>query len=204
MGEDAHPTWTGALEKVIKREAEEAEALHWLHHHASLWCGRRNDMLQIPGIIIASATGFLSATSELLPPVAVGALSLGVGVLGTLNSYFKYSQRAEAHRMIAQMYLKVYKNIQTELALPPKQRTGAESLLADLRDRLAPISETAPPLPEASVKAFQAKFKELKSAVPIVANGIDPVEIYSGPAEPSPTPPPFQLAEPRPVIRIAV
>ena len=107
--------------------------------------------------------------------------------------------------MIAQMYLKVYKNIQLELALPPKQRTGAEPLLADLRDRLARISETAPTLPEASIKAFQTKFKEIRSAVPIVANGIDPVEIYVGPAEPLPTPP-IQLAppSPRPNVRVEV
>ena len=175
-GESA-PTWSAALEKVVKREAEEAAAHHWLHEHASRWTGRRNDVLQIPSIILATVTGFISATAD-APPVVVGALSLIVGTLNTLNSYFKFSQRSEAHRIIAQLYLKVYKNIQTELALPFEQRTPAEKLLADLRERMARIAETAPILPAASIAAFKGKFPEPKTAVPIVANGIEPVEIF--------------------------
>lgn len=183
------------MEAVVKREAEEAEVNHWLHHHASLWSSRRNDLLQIPSIILATITGFASATSE-VPPVIIGTCSLVVGVLNTLNSYFKFSQRSEGHRIISQLYLKLYKNIQTELALPINQRTPAEILLKDLRDKMARISETAPVLPESVVASFKEKFKGIKSAVPIVANGIDPIEIYRAPE--------IKIDTPRPVVRIQI
>ena len=48
-----------------------------------------------------------------------------VGVFNTINSYYKFSQRAEAHKITAQLYFKMYKNIETELALPIHQRTDA-------------------------------------------------------------------------------
>jgi len=176
----AHALWSGALEKVVKREAEEAEASHWLHNHASRWAGVRNDWLTVPSIILATATGFLAATDS-TPPVITGVMTLIVGILNTLNSYFRFSQRTEGHRIISQLYLKVFKNIQTELALPVAQRTPAADLLADLREKMARVGENAPVLPEATILAFKEKFKNIQSAVPIIANGIDPISIYEEP-----------------------
>lgn len=182
MSEEEVPDaeWNPALESIIKKEGEHAQSFFWLHDRATRWAARRNDFLQIPSIILASVTGFLSATSELLPPVAIGALTLTVGVLGTLNSYYRFSQRSEGHRITAQLYLKLYKNLEVELSLPREQRTPAEALLKDLRDKMSKISETAPQLPEAVKDAYRQSFKEPATAVPIVVNGLDPIAIFSG------------------------
>jgi hypothetical protein len=181
-----HAEWNSALELVVKREAEEAEALHWLHHHASRWAGVRTDVLTVPSIILATVTGFLSG-ADAMPSLYTGIMTLVVGILNTLNSYFRFSQRSEGHKIISVLYLKVFKNIQTELALPISQRTPASALLSDLREKMARISETAPPLPEASIGAFKQKFKHPLIAVPIIANGLDPVSIYSSAPMETPT-----------------
>jgi len=170
--------WNDALEQVIKKDAEECACLFWLHNAASIWATRRNDGIQIPSIVIATITGFFSATSNLVPPIAIGALSVFVGILGTLNSYYKFSQRAEGHRIVALWYLKSYKNLESQLALPVTQRAPAGALLKELKTEIARVSETAPAIPEAIINKFKTQFKDGPVHKPIVANGLDPVKVW--------------------------
>ena len=178
MEDEPHPEWNSALEQVIQKEGEQCEALYWLHHHASLWAARRNDGLQIPAIILATITGFFSATSDMVPPVVIGAASVFVGILGTVGNYYKFSQRAEGHRIASLLYHKTYKRIETELSLPISQRTQAENLLAELRGEMSRVSETAPIVPEAIIAKFKAQFPETQTSRPIIANGLDPIKIF--------------------------
>jgi len=169
--------WNRDLEQVVKRDAEQCQSLYWMHNRASNWALTRNDGIQIPAIILASATGFLSATSVLVPPMGIGAMALTVGLLNTVNSYFKFSQRSEAHRMTAQLYMKAYKIIETELALPIHQRENALKILSDLRETMSRISEIAPLLPSAIIDTYNKTFKESPVAKPIIANGLTSITV---------------------------
>lgn len=188
--EDAepHPEWNTALETVIKKEGEQAEGLYWLHNQAAVWAQKRNDRITIPAIILATLTGFFSATNDMIPPLAIGGASVLVGILNTVNSYFKFSQRAEGHRITSLWYLKTYKNIETQLSLPISQRQNAGDLLKDLRESMIRVSETAPPLPEAIKATFKEKFKDSGTHKPIEANGLDRIEIFKAAAAPPVTP----------------
>lgn len=187
MEDEGHPEWNSALEGVIKKEGEQAEALYWLHHHSNLLSRRRADWIQIPSIILATVTGFFSATSDLVPPIAIGAASVVVGILGTINSYFKFSQRAEGHRITALFYHKVYKTIETQLALPISQRVSAENFLRELRDEMARVGEAAPEVPEFVVGKFRTHFRDEVISKPIIANGLDPINIFKADRVVSPT-----------------
>ena len=169
--------WNPDLEQVIKKEGEQSQSLFWLHNEANSWASNRNDLIQIPSIILASLTGFLSATSTLISPVGIGAMSLTVGILSTLNSYYKFSQRSESHRITAQLYLKTYKNIEMELALPVHQRANASVLLKDMREKMARISEIAPPIPSYIIDRYNKIFKDSLVSAPIITNGIDIITI---------------------------
>jgi hypothetical protein len=175
--EEAVNDWNEDLEKVVKRDGEQCQSLFWMHNAASEILSLRNDMIQIPAIVLASSTGFLSATSVLLPPVAIGAMSLSVGILNTVNTYFRFSQTSEAHRMTAQLYMKAYKIIETELALPIHQREYALKILADLRDTMVRISEIAPKIPSEVIQKYNKTFKNSSVAKPIIAEGIKPISI---------------------------
>ena len=187
MDEEPHPEWNEALEGIVKKEGEQAEALFWLHNAAAGWAGRCNDYIQIPSIILATTTGFFSATADLIPPVGIGALSLVVGILGTINSYFKFSQRSEGHRIASLLYHKTYKMIETQLSLPITQRQPAETFLKQLREEMMRVSETAPIIPERIIHRFREKFRDPQVSVPIIANGLDPIQIWKAPPK-TPTP----------------
>ena len=176
--EDRDATWNNALAMVVAKEGEQSEALYILHTRASEWAKRRNDYFQIPQMVIALSTGFLSAISDVVPPVAIGAMSLVVGILGAINNYYKYGQLAENHRMVAQMYLKIYKNIEIEMSLPVHQRIDPDKLLPDMREKMSRIGELALPLPDKVKQEFRAQFKDIKTSKPLLVNGLDPVKIY--------------------------
>ena len=171
-------TWNSGFEQVLKKEAEQAESLFWLHNKASSVSSRYNDYIQIPSIVLQTLTGFLSATGGMVPPLALGAVSVFTGVLSTLLSYYKFSAKAEGHRVVSQLYMKIFKNIEVELSLPVAQRGSPDLLLADVREKLARISEVAPEVPDTVIALYKKQFKDNMTHKPIIANGIDAIEIY--------------------------
>ena len=170
--------WGTGIEEVLRKEGEEAESLFWAHNRASVRASRNNDIINIPSIILQTVTGFLSATGGLVPPLALGAFSVFTGVLSTLLSYYKFSARAEAHRMSAQLYMKIYKKIEIELSLPPEQRVQADKLLEEVRDKLARVAEIAPDVPETVIAEYKIKFKDGEAKKPIIMNGLDRISVY--------------------------
>jgi hypothetical protein len=179
---EPHEDWNTNLEKVVKKEGEQSQSLYWMHNSASRWASKRNDAIQIPAIILASVTGFLAATSNLVPPLAIGAMSLIVGILNTINSYYKFAQRSESHRITSQLYFKTYKIIEVELALPVHQRVDANKLLKKMRDTMQHVSEVAPPIPNNVIETYRKHFTESKVAKPIIANDLEEIVIFREPA----------------------
>lgn len=175
--------WSDGLEEVLRKEGEESESLFWLHNKASAMATRTNDMINIPSIVLQTVTGFLSATGGTVPPLALGAISVFTGILSTILSYYKFSAKAEAHRMCSQLYLKVYKRIEIELSLPIGQRIPPVKLLNDVRDKLARISEIAPDIPESIISLYKKNFKDSNTDKPIIANGLDKIRVYREKAE---------------------
>jgi hypothetical protein len=172
------PQWNDALENVVKKEGEQSQALYLLHHMSHIWSSKCNDYIQIPSIVLASVTGFLSATSSVLPPIAIGAMSLSVGVLNTVISYYKFAQKAESHRITSLMYMKAYKSIESELALPVYQRVNAAKLLNDLRDTMSKISDIAPPIPTSIIEQYKRANKDHTVSQPIITNGLEPIVVF--------------------------
>jgi hypothetical protein len=170
--------WCEGIETVLKKEGEQAESLFILHSNASKLSNKCNDYIQIPSIILQTMTGFLSATGGLVPPLALGAISVFTGILSTLLSYYKFSAKAEGHRLCSQLYMKIYKHLEIELSLPVEQRTNPIKLLTDIRDKLSKISEVAPELPQSVIDNYRVKFKDTKTSKPLIANGLDEIDIY--------------------------
>jgi hypothetical protein len=174
---EPHEDWNPNLEMVVKKEGEQSQSLYWIHNSASVWASNRNDAIQIPAIILASVTGFLAATSNLVPPVAIGAMSLIVGILNTINSYYKFAQRSESHKITAQLYLKTYKIIEIELALPVHQRVDASKLLKKMRDTMQHVSEVSPPIPNKVIEMYKKNFAGSVVSKPIIANDLESIII---------------------------
>lgn len=187
-----HPSWNPSLERVIKKEGEQAQSLYWLHNRSETLSARKNDYLAIPMIVLSTLTGFLTGgASDAIPSWALGGLSVLCGILGTINTYFRFAQSSEGHRVAATLYLKLFKQIEVELALPPDQRTDPGTLLKNIRDQMSRVSETAPRLDQKSIDEHRTKFHDEPVSKPLVANGLEQIHIYNA------TPPVRQILQPR-------
>jgi len=172
--------WNTGLEQVIKKEGEQAESMFVLHNNSSKVSSRNNDWIMIPSIVLQTLTGFLSATGGMINPLILGSVSVFTGILSTLLSYYKFSAKAEGHRVVALLYMKIYKLVEVELALPVDQRMSASKLLEEVRKKIAHIQEIAPEIPDAVIDSYKHKFKNISSAKPLIANGIDEIKIWVG------------------------
>jgi GTP1/Obg family GTP-binding protein len=114
----------------------------------------------------------------MVPAIALGSISVLTAIMSTVLSYYKFSAKAEAHRMSAQLYLKIYKKIEVELSLPYTQRTDPLKLLEEVREKLARVSEVAPDVPEIVIAKYKSNFSKGDTKAPIIANGLDKIVVY--------------------------
>lgn len=182
-------SWTRKLEDYFSSTGERAHCLSWAHQRAEGLYAYRRTFIDLPVIVLSGVTGFMSVGSttmfegnEKLASVALGAVSLFVGLLNTAGAYFAWAKKSEAHRIAALQYSKLYRFIAVELALPREERTAPAEFLKYCKEQYDRLSEISPPLPEITVNEFKSRFKggDLKDiSVPEQMNGLEPIYVYS-------------------------
>jgi hypothetical protein len=110
--------------------------------------------------------------------LAIGGVSITVGVLNTLGSYFGWARRAEGHKSSYVHYGKLHRFLMIELSLPPSQRMTASDLLKTVRDQVDRLFETSPAIPPQVVEAFKKDHQDDTITKPEVANGLDPIHVF--------------------------
>jgi hypothetical protein len=179
-------TYNSHLEDLIGSEGEKALSLQWLHDRAEQRYTHFNTVITLPVIVFSTLAGTASVGSQSLfqgnpyAPVAIGLVSILVGVLNTISSFFGWSKRAEGHRIAAITYSKIHRNISIELSLPRTQRVPAKVFLKSVREQIERLSETAPPIPPKVITAYKGTFQPLPKdvAVPEICNGLHKIDIY--------------------------
>lgn len=182
-------TWTVKLEEYFASTGEKAHCMSWAHEKAEKLYSVRRTFIDLPVIVLSSVTGFLSVGSssmfagrETEASMALGAVSLFVGVLNTMGSYFGWSRRAEAHRISAIHYSKLYRYINVEMSLPREERTAPCEFLKYAKEQYDRLSEISPLLPDEVINEFKKKFtsESLENiSVPEQMNGLESIKVYS-------------------------
>lgn len=177
--------WNSQLEKILSQEGERALCYSWLHMHSQKQYTQWNTYITLPAIITSTIAGSASIGSKELfqnadlAPILIGLLSLGVGVLNTVNSYFGWAKRSEAHKIAGVSYTKTHRFIMIELALPRSERMAAHDMLKVVREQLDRLQETSPQIPDPVIQRFKETFKEDNGITkPHITNGLDPIVVY--------------------------
>jgi hypothetical protein len=124
------------------------------HYEAATRCERRNLWFGIPVVVLSALVGtsiFSALGWESAPPwakILVGCVSLLVAVLAALQTFLKYSERGEKHRIAGASFAALHKEIDQMLVLSPPDDEKLEIAMTSLRtrwDKLAKESPTIPP-----------------------------------------------------------
>ena len=182
--------WSSQLEDILAQEGERCRGLAWLHMRAEIMTTRYNTYIQVPVIVLSTLAGTASVGSSSLfgsgnsqaSSIAVGLVSIGVGILNTLGGFFAFAKRSESHRIAHLNYSKMSSKISIELSLPRDERTHAEILLAHVRETMERMAETTPNCPQDIIDDFNKRFKGTTNiALPTEVNGLHKIEVYRAP-----------------------
>lgn len=177
--------WSTQLENLLALEGERCLGLAKLHKRCEDLAASKNNIIQIPVIILSTLCGTASVgTSSLfggspIAPTVIGLVSIGVGILNTVGSYFAFAKKSEAHRIAHLQYSKLFSQLNIELSLPRVERSSVELVLGNLRDTMERLAEVTPSVPEEIIAEFNKKYDSYKDiGMPIEANGLSKIIVF--------------------------
>jgi hypothetical protein len=181
-------TWNHSLEKLLAEEGEKALGQAWLHNQCEEHFGRRSNWISIPVIVLSTLAGTASASANQFFPgqptitgLGIGSISILTGILSTINSYFAFAKRTEAHRIADIQFNKVFRFISVEMTLPRNERIRAKDMLKIVREQIERLAETSPQVPEFICDRFRKHFGKnyMEVAQPDITNGLRKININS-------------------------
>ena len=171
--------YTDEFENLLKDEAEKAEIMSILHMKMHEKYQKLSSFINMPVIVISSMIGFLSQLkisnyqSEIL-----GAVSILVAILKTIDNYYDYTKKTETHRIISLQYSKISKFIQIQLLLDRNTRINAKDLLDIIIYDLQNIKDSEPIISTDIIEFFNNKYDKYKNICkPNIVNGLTEVKI---------------------------
>lgn len=129
------------------RRAREAQIRHYATADRLTGYGRRLGLAVIGITTITGTSAFLSLVATAVSPelrVAIGMTSIGAAVLASLQTFLRYSERAELHRRAGAQYGAVRRRLETIHAADPEVHDARE--IDIVRDELDHIAQNAPHL----------------------------------------------------------
>jgi hypothetical protein len=174
--------YTDDFELILKEEAEKAESMSILHSKANAKFQQFSVGLNIPVIVLSGSVGFLNAIN-LFPDqnIFLGAISIFIGLIKTIDSYFDYTKRCETHRMVSLAYYKISKFIQLQLSLKRECRIEASDLYKLIVNDIQNIKDSEPLIPLDIIKDFNKQYKDENTKKPNMCNGLTDIHINKSP-----------------------
>ena len=125
-----------------------------VHFDVAEELSRRNLFLGIPVVVLSAIVGtslFASVSGDGVDVwirIAAGTVSLIAGVLASIQTFLRFGARAEQHRVAAERWAAVKREIEKVRALPAEQVGDANELLDDIKTRMDQAADKAPPMPK--------------------------------------------------------
>ena len=194
MEEERDIHWSSPLEELVASEGEKCRGLAWINQKAETYYANRANAIAIPVIVLSTLAGTASVGSSSLfgnetqiSSIVIGLVSIGVGILNTISSYFSWSRKAEAHRIAYLQYSKLFSIIRVEMSLPRPERQEADRLLQQIRDSMERLAETTPSPPPRILDEFNRHFKDEDKSIsrPVETNGLQKIFIFRSPSAPT-------------------
>lgn len=179
-------SWTPQLEEHFASAGEKAHCYAWCHKKCEEKYSRLRTFIDLPVICLSSVCGFLQIGSEQMfhdqnaSAIGLGLLSLFTALLQATNTYFKWSARAEAHRISAIQWSRLYRHLSIEMNLPRSERKLPHDLLKDTQQSYDRLQEISPLIPPDIITEFKKNFKDEKDiARPEDLNGLEKITVYT-------------------------
>lgn len=159
--------WSREQEVLMAEWSDLAMCYRWLHDKSEKHYHSKTLWINLPVIILSTLGGtanfgiqslFDDDLTKKYASFAIGGVSLFAGLLTTIGNYLRYAQMEESNRVASIAWGKFQRLIAVELALNPDDRIDSLDFLKICRADLDRLIEQSPPIPEESIKLFEASF----------------------------------------------
>lgn len=130
---------------------ELAERAHQGHYNASAFYERLFLMLGIPVIVLSALTGG-SEVLGILGSQIGGVISLVIAVLAGLQTFLKFSQRAERHRVAGASYGGIRRSIEEVSIVLDDGGDNAREEVHGIKEQLDSLAKECPEIPKRFLK----------------------------------------------------
>jgi hypothetical protein len=180
--------WKEEEENLLKDWADKAQCYELLHSKSHAIYKSRHTWFVIPVIIISTVTGTANFAQDKITNekdknifvMVVGGLNIFAAIITTVSQFLKVSEMNEGHRVASYSWGKYYRNIKTELAKHPLDRTNPADLIAMAKEEYDRLLELSPMIPKKVVEEFNRKFlKNNKISKPEICDIIVPTNVFN-------------------------
>ena len=157
--------WKSEEEQILKDWADKAQCYEWMHLRSHIKYKGQNAWFTIPVIIISTITGTANFAQDRFGDaykswvvMGVGAFNIFAGIITTIYQFLKISELNEGHRVAALYWGKFYRNLRTELAKHPLDRSNHESVITNAKEEYDRLLEMSPMIPQKVLGEFNRKY----------------------------------------------
>ena len=172
--------WTKSTEDLLISWADIALCYTWIFDKSYRHYNNVNYQFTIPIIVCSTITGTLSMSlSSLISEeqvktgqVVIGGVNIFIGILSTLQNFFRYAQQSEANLAATRDWAKLHRNIKIELSIERPNRKPASEFVRSARQEYERLLNSRPVIPANIMMDFKKQYRNSDVIKPEVLDKI--------------------------------
>jgi hypothetical protein len=164
--------WSFENEEILAEWCDIAQCYKWLNTETYKYYKNVNSYLTIPCIICSTVSGSASfgipnvqEEYQYIIPFLIGSITICVGIITTIQQYYRFSELKETHRILAVAWDKLARNIRIELAKSPMERIDARHFIKFTRIEFDRLMENSEIIPDTIINKFNKKINKNENAM---------------------------------------
>lgn len=146
--------------KLLEEWRTEFKFLLRVHYDTAAACDRSHLWIGLPAASLSAVVGSsvfatLGQQPTRIAQISVGCLSILVTILATLQTFMKFAERAQSHRIIAAAFAGLNRRVEQLLAFPPADEDLGTQICA-IREEWDLVRKDSLPIPQKMLKKFQS------------------------------------------------
>ncbi len=104
--------------------------------------------------------------------IVLGGINIFIGILSTLQNFFRYAQLSEAHLTATRDWAKLHRNIKIELSIERQNRKPASEFVRSARQEYERLLNSRPVIPSSILMDFKKQYRNSDIIKPEVVEKI--------------------------------
>jgi hypothetical protein len=160
--------WSEQEEYLLALWSDRSLCYKLMNERASRKFHKEHLCFSIPVIILSTLCGsanlavqsYVPQSEQQMASMIIGLVSIGAGILTTLQNFFASAQKSEAHRNSVTSWGKLHRQIYTELSLERDKRKPVKDFVRLCKNEYDRILDQSPVIPSPILRRFVQDIKQ--------------------------------------------